>query len=270
MAKGDQRSNKMAKKPKKDTSPPKPPSTSDRPTPAGHVRDSARQAQDQVTGGRPCQDARPACWAMSRRRFPAGHRRRARRDRHRRDDAPAHRGRRAALGRARRPTRTRHSGAGVPRHPRHHPPGRQGARRSAGRGARHAGGVAARPARNPGRGGARRARRCLNGVVGDHLERTANPLAIRMQLLRREDGRDAAELPLPGPHVLLLIHGLCMNDRQWTRGGHDHGQALAQALGCTPVYARYNSGLHVSTNGRELAHAAGATAARLAGAGRRP
>ena len=33
MAKGDQRSNKMAKKPKKDTSPPKTPSTSDRPTP---------------------------------------------------------------------------------------------------------------------------------------------------------------------------------------------------------------------------------------------
>jgi hypothetical protein len=33
MAKGDQRSNKMAKKPKKDTAAPKPPSTSDRPTP---------------------------------------------------------------------------------------------------------------------------------------------------------------------------------------------------------------------------------------------
>jgi hypothetical protein len=32
MAKGDQKSNKMAKKPKKDTSPPKP-GTSDRPTP---------------------------------------------------------------------------------------------------------------------------------------------------------------------------------------------------------------------------------------------
>ncbi|MBP6405252.1 MAG: hypothetical protein LCH79_15135 [Proteobacteria bacterium] len=32
MAKGDQRSNKMVKKPKKDTSPPKP-GTSDRPTP---------------------------------------------------------------------------------------------------------------------------------------------------------------------------------------------------------------------------------------------
>jgi len=33
MAKGDQRSNKMTKKPKKDNSPPKQPGTSDRPTP---------------------------------------------------------------------------------------------------------------------------------------------------------------------------------------------------------------------------------------------
>ena len=33
MAKGDQRSNKMTKKPKKDTSPPKESSASDRPTP---------------------------------------------------------------------------------------------------------------------------------------------------------------------------------------------------------------------------------------------
>ncbi len=33
MAKGDQRSNKMAKKPKKDTSPPKQGGASDRPTP---------------------------------------------------------------------------------------------------------------------------------------------------------------------------------------------------------------------------------------------
>lgn len=33
MAKGEQRSNKMAKKPKKDTSPPRPSSGSDRPMP---------------------------------------------------------------------------------------------------------------------------------------------------------------------------------------------------------------------------------------------
>jgi pimeloyl-ACP methyl ester carboxylesterase len=55
------------------------------------------------------------------------------------------------------------------------------------------------------------------------------------------------------PHLLLLIHGLCMNDSQWRRDGQDHGATLAQALGCTPVYLRYNSGRHTSENGRELA-----------------
>jgi hypothetical protein len=86
----------------------------------------------------------------------------------------------------------------------------------------------------------------LNGVMGDYLERTGNPLAIRMSLRPRP--ADAAK----GPRVLLLVHGLCMSDHQWTRDGHDHGQALA-SLGYCPVYARYNSGLHVSANGAELA-----------------
>jgi len=88
----------------------------------------------------------------------------------------------------------------------------------------------------------------LNGVLGDHLERTGNPLATAMELRRR--GVNASS---PTPHVLLLVHGLCMNDLQWTRGGHDHGQSLGDALGFTPVYLRYNTGRHISTNGRDLA-----------------
>ena len=44
-----------------------------------------------------------------------------------------------------------------------------------------------------------------------------------------------------------------MNDLQWQREGHDHGAHLAQALGYTPVYVRYNTGQHTSLNGRALA-----------------
>ena len=84
----------------------------------------------------------------------------------------------------------------------------------------------------------------LNGVLGDHLVRTHNPLAIPMELVVRGT---------PAPRLLLLVHGLCMGDAQWNRNGHDHGMALAEALGCTPVYVRYNSGRHVSENGAELA-----------------
>lgn len=44
-----------------------------------------------------------------------------------------------------------------------------------------------------------------------------------------------------------------MNDLLWSRRGHDHGAALARDLGYTAVYLHFNSGLHVSVNGRELA-----------------
>jgi pimeloyl-ACP methyl ester carboxylesterase len=63
----------------------------------------------------------------------------------------------------------------------------------------------------------------------------------------------AQALPDAGPRLLVLVHGLCMNDRQWLRNGHDHGAALARDRGWTPVYLRYNSGLHVSINGHALA-----------------
>jgi len=50
---------------------------------------------------------------------------------------------------------------------------------------------------------------------------------------------------------------LCMNDLQWTsqHAGEpvNHASVLQGAMGYTPVYVRYNSGLHVSENGHELA-----------------
>jgi PGAP1-like protein len=98
-----------------------------------------------------------------------------------------------------------------------------------------------------------------NGVLGDHLEASGNPLSIRMEF--RCDGHSlpttrkqlAARLPKAGGKLLVLVHGLCMNDLQWKYAGHDHGEALAQELGYTPVYLHYNSGRHVSTNGHEFA-----------------
>jgi hypothetical protein len=101
----------------------------------------------------------------------------------------------------------------------------------------------------------------LNGVLGDYLADTGNPLAIRMQL--RRDGvqlpleRDALAKAIPAcsGKLLVLVHGLCLNDLQWNHRGHDHGAALARDLGWTPVYLNYNTGLHISTNGAGLADA---------------
>ncbi len=101
----------------------------------------------------------------------------------------------------------------------------------------------------------------LNGVWGDHLVATGNPLAIPMQwrvggqVLAAERAALARQLPRATGHIAVLVHGLCMNDRQWLHDGHDHGQWLAQVAGVTPVYLFYNSGRHVSDNGRDLADA---------------
>lgn len=84
----------------------------------------------------------------------------------------------------------------------------------------------------------------LNGVLGEYLRETNNPLAITMTLRQRS--------PTTTRKVVVLIHGSSMNDLQWNRNGHDHGAALANDFGFTPMYAHYNSGLHVSTNGHEL------------------
>lgn len=87
----------------------------------------------------------------------------------------------------------------------------------------------------------------LNGVVGDHLERTNSPLAIPLSLRPPLDPRAR------GGTLLVLVHGSCMSELSWTRQGHDHGSALAEDLGWTPVYVHYNSGRHASDNGDELA-----------------
>lgn len=105
----------------------------------------------------------------------------------------------------------------------------------------------------------------LNGVMGDRLAENHNPLATPMTL--RHQGQvlqwghlpTSPAMPAVNGKVLVLIHGLCMNDLQWhTTAGDgtvaDHGSTLADALGYTPVYVRYNTGLHTSENGHLLAY----------------
>lgn len=99
----------------------------------------------------------------------------------------------------------------------------------------------------------------LNGVLGDYLAATDNPLAIAMGF--RHTGRSLplerfdlrSRLGQASPRLLVMVHGLCMNDLQWHRAGHHHGDALARDLGYTAIHVHYNSGLSVSTNGRVLA-----------------
>ncbi|MFG6465129.1 lipase family alpha/beta hydrolase [Roseateles sp. BYS87W] len=84
----------------------------------------------------------------------------------------------------------------------------------------------------------------LNGVLGDHLDATGNPLAMPM-------GLHPLVPDAKGPAVVLL-HGLCMHEGQWQRDGADLPAALA-AWGYQPLGLRYNSGRPIWRNGQELA-----------------
>jgi hypothetical protein len=107
----------------------------------------------------------------------------------------------------------------------------------------------------------------LNAAVGHRLAGEGDPLAIRMAV--RDGGRDvpadraalAAAFPTATPRLAVFLHGLGGTEDPWRlharRHYQDprvcHGTRLADDFGYTPVYLRYNTGLHVSENGRLLA-----------------
>ena len=96
----------------------------------------------------------------------------------------------------------------------------------------------------------------INGVYGDYLVETNNPLAAKMSFRHQGmelDPEPADAVPAANGKVLLFIHGLCLNDEHWIRDGVNHGEVLARELGYTPLYLRYNTGLPIPSNGRELA-----------------
>jgi pimeloyl-ACP methyl ester carboxylesterase len=97
----------------------------------------------------------------------------------------------------------------------------------------------------------------LNGVLGDYLFVRDNPLAIPMHF--RRDGQILTNEQLldvinqSNGTLLIMAHGLCMNDLQWCRNGHDHGAELAKESGMGAIYLHYNSGQHISDNGKQFA-----------------
>ena len=106
----------------------------------------------------------------------------------------------------------------------------------------------------------------LNGTIGDHLGRTGNGLATPMACIHH--GRPLAidrsalttAFPTATQRVVLLVHGLMCTESVWQfrdAGGHgqsrDYGALLADDLGFTPIYLRYNSGLAIADNGEALA-----------------
>ncbi|MFL5827598.1 MAG: esterase/lipase family protein [Thermoleophilaceae bacterium] len=107
----------------------------------------------------------------------------------------------------------------------------------------------------------------LNGIYGDLLAREHRDLALELTV--RSGGREvvtdsaglAEAFPEATSKLAIFIHGLCETEDAWEvlplaraqQVRRSYGSRLREQLGYTPVYVRYNTGLHVSDNGRRLA-----------------
>lgn len=99
----------------------------------------------------------------------------------------------------------------------------------------------------------------LQGLIGDALEQEASPLAADMSV--RRDGLPitvdpdtlAAEFPAASPRIVVFLHGLVETENAWRLGGRPtYGERLEEDLGCTEIQVRFNTGRHISDNGRSL------------------
>lgn len=101
----------------------------------------------------------------------------------------------------------------------------------------------------------------LNGIIGDRLEKQENPLSAKMgfyrerQLLRLEKSEIMKIYPDQKKKICILVHGLVSDEIMWNLPDSDesYGSLLEKELGFSSFYLRYNSGLHISENGKTLA-----------------
>jgi pimeloyl-ACP methyl ester carboxylesterase len=106
-----------------------------------------------------------------------------------------------------------------------------------------------------------------NAFNGDHLDEQDSDLAITMAVRRQGENiacqPDALRRAFPAAtsHIAVFVHGLAETEEWWQRAPRRRGRTVRSPFGprlfadldITPVYVRYNTGLHVSENGRRLA-----------------
>ncbi|MBK9739001.1 MAG: hypothetical protein IPO93_05730 [Actinobacteria bacterium] len=108
----------------------------------------------------------------------------------------------------------------------------------------------------------------LNGAVGSDLHSASSALAVRMSLrtgnrdVACERGDLSAAYPDASSQLVVFVHGLCHDENAWTpRPDPDSGaprpsfaERLADDTSATALLLRYNTGRHISENGRDLSH----------------
>ncbi len=110
-------------------------------------------------------------------------------------------------------------------------------------------------------------RSALNAAAGDALAQAGSPLAVQMGL--HDEGEPLRLAPDTLAHlnerVCVFIHGLACDEQSWSlfseawrdsgvgREGANYGRLLADELGISPLYLRYNTGLAIEDNALQLA-----------------
>jgi pimeloyl-ACP methyl ester carboxylesterase len=88
----------------------------------------------------------------------------------------------------------------------------------------------------------------VNGAWGDLLAEQGSPLAVDMtfpEVPQRHESR-----------LVVFVHGLCETEDAWRLGAErsaPYPDRIASEYGATPLVLRYNTGRHISENGRRLA-----------------
>lgn len=107
----------------------------------------------------------------------------------------------------------------------------------------------------------------LNGLIGDYLADKELAIAVQMAFYHQHhalaldtqslqqafSGADGKGLT---NKLCIMVHGLGCTERVWgmkSDSEQTYGSLLADDLGYTPLYVRYNTGLHISHNGQMLA-----------------
>ncbi|MFT3899276.1 MAG: alpha/beta fold hydrolase [Gordonia sp. (in: high G+C Gram-positive bacteria)] len=99
----------------------------------------------------------------------------------------------------------------------------------------------------------------VNGLIGDELDARQSPLADPVSI--RVDGEAvplttdalAAAYPTATGRIVIALHGLVETEHAWAIGeAEPYADRLARD-GVTTVFVRYNTGRHISTNGRDVA-----------------
>jgi pimeloyl-ACP methyl ester carboxylesterase len=103
--------------------------------------------------------------------------------------------------------------------------------------------------------------RILNGVFGDTLEKKKTGFEMKTTfyfagepLTMTKEGLEKVAAA-GGGKICILAHGSCGSEKGWEFPedlSQNYGSLLEKDFCFTPVFLRYNSGLHISTNGKRL------------------